>query len=193
MAEELQQLLEKIQREGVEKSNAQGAALVAKAKADAAALLKDAEEKAAALRAAAEKDAAAFAERAAETVRQAARDTVLEVQGGVTRLLEKLLAANVNAALAEPAEAAKLALDAVRELAVGGAELHCAPAMVDALKAQLAAEAKNGINVVADPAIGAGFSVRLDGGRVEHDFTGKAVADALARRLRPDLAALVQG
>ena len=49
MAEELQQLLEKIQHDGVEKANAEAATILAKAKADAAAILKDAESKAAAL------------------------------------------------------------------------------------------------------------------------------------------------
>ena len=42
MAEELQQLLEKIQHDGVEKANAEAAAILAKAKAEAAAILKDA-------------------------------------------------------------------------------------------------------------------------------------------------------
>ena len=40
MAEELQQLLEKIQRDGVDKANAEAAAIVAKAKAEADALVK---------------------------------------------------------------------------------------------------------------------------------------------------------
>ena len=37
-----------------------------------------------------------------------------------------------------------------------------------------------------------GFSVKLDGGRVEHAFTGPVVAEALASRLREDLAKLVK-
>ena len=48
MAEELQQLLEKIQRDGVDKANAEAAAIVAKAKDEANALVKNAEEEAAA-------------------------------------------------------------------------------------------------------------------------------------------------
>ena len=96
MAEELQQLLEKIQHDGVEKANAEAAAILAKAKAEAAAILKDAEDRAAACRAQAEADAAAFAERAGKTVSQAARDTVLEVRQGIDRLLENLLAKDVE-------------------------------------------------------------------------------------------------
>ena len=48
------------------------------------------------------------------------------------------------------------------------------------------------MNVVTDEASGTGFSVKLDGGRVEHAFTGPVVCEALARRLRADLAELVK-
>ena len=101
MAEELQQLLEKIQRDGVDKANAEAAAIVAKAKDEANALVKNAEEEAAATRAKAEEEAEAYAARARETISQAARDTVLKVKDDVTKLLTKLLAQDVTAALAK--------------------------------------------------------------------------------------------
>ena len=62
-----------------------------------------------------------------------------------------------------------------------------------ALKAQLAADAAKGVQVVLDETTGAGFALRLDGGRVEYDFSEAAIAAALAKRLRPDLARLVCG
>ena len=81
------------------------------------------------------------------------------------------------------------ALEAVKGL-VGNAEVAVPAKLAPALKAQLAAQ-KN-LTVVTDETIGTGFSVRLDGGRVEHAFTGAAIADELAKRLRPDLARLVK-
>ena len=95
MAEELQQLLEKIQRDGVDKANAEAAAIVAKAKAEADALVKKAQEAAAAAEAKGKADADAYAARARETIAQAARDTVLKVKDDVTKLLTKLLAQDV--------------------------------------------------------------------------------------------------
>ena len=89
MAEELQNLLEKIKRDGVDKANAEAAAIVAKAKSDAESIVKEAETKAAAAKAAAEAEAKAEAVRAEETIRQAARDTVLKVGQSVTAMLEK--------------------------------------------------------------------------------------------------------
>ena len=62
--------------------------------------------------------------------------------------------------------------------------------LVAALKAQLAAQ--RALQVTLDEALGTGFSVKLDGGRVEHAFTGDVIAAELAKRLRPDLAKLVK-
>lgn len=193
MAEELQQLLEKIRNDGVEKANADAAAIIAKAKTDAAAIIRDAEAKAAALRAGAETDAAAFEARAQKTVAQGARDVVIEVKDAVGKMLDRLLAKDVNAALADPAEAAKLALAAVKELNAADAQLAAGAKLAEALKAQLAADAAKGVKVTLDENTGAGFSLRLDNGRVEHDFSEAAIVAALAKRLRPDLAKLIQG
>jgi len=191
MAEELQQLLEKIQRDGVDKANAEAAAIVAKAKAEADTIVKKAQEDAAAAEAKGKADAEAYAARARETISQAARDTVLKVKEDVTKLLTQLLAQDVSAALAT--EAVPLAAAAVKELVTGsGAEVATSAKLVDALRAQLAAQAQNGVKVVADEMTGTGFTVKLDNGRVEHDFTDAAISEALAQRLRSDLAALLK-
>ena len=191
MAEEIQQLLEKIQRDGVDKANAEAAAIVAKAKAEADAIVKKAQEDAAAAEAKGKADAEAYAARARETIGQAARDTVLKVKDDVSNLLTKLLAQNVSAALAT--EAVPLAAAAVKELVTNGdAEVATSAKLVDALRAQLAAQAQNGVKVVADEMTGAGFTVKLDNGRVEHDFTDAAISEALAQRLRADLAKLLK-
>ena len=192
MAEELQQLLEKIQRDGVDKANAEAAAIVAKAKAEAEALVKKAQEDAAAAEAKGKADAEAYAARARETIAQAARDTVLKVKDDVTKLLTKLLAQDVTSALVS--EAVPIAAAAVKELVSGSAtaEVAASAKLVEALRAQLAAQAQGGVKVVADEMTGAGFTVKLDSGRVEHDFTDAAIAGALAQRLRADLAALLK-
>ena len=191
MAEELQQLLEKIQHDGVEKANAEAAAIISKAKAEAEACKKAAAEEAAAATAKAEAEAKASAERAEKTIQQAARDTIREVKNALDALFENLLAKNVNAALTTPGEAAKIALDAIRSLNADDAEVAANEKLAAALKAQLAADAAKGVKVVLDPTVGSGFSIRLDGGRVEHDFSEAAISAAIAKRLRPALAALL--
>jgi hypothetical protein len=104
-------------------------------------------------------------------------------------MLEKLLAKDVDAALADASAAVSLAGEAVKNLA-GGAEITAGGKLAAALKAQFAAE--KDITVITDEAMGTGFSVKTDGGRIEHAFTGEVITRELAKRLRPDLAALLK-
>ena len=187
MAEELQHLLDKINREGVEKAENEAARIIAAAKEEAATLVATAKNEAAAEKAAAEAAAKMSAHRAEETIRQAARDTVLSVESAVTKLLESVLVRNVDAALSDPATAVGLARDAIRAVAGDGeVDVAAGAKLAESLRAQLAAETN--VKVVTDDTLGTGFSVRVDGGRVEHEFTGSVVSNAIASRLRAELA-----
>ena len=190
MSEDLQSLLEKINRDGIEKANAESEKILADAKAKAAAIVKEAEETAAKAKADAEKSAADYAARAAETIAQASRDTILKIEASVTALLEKLLVKDVDAALADPATASQLVVAAIKDL-TGPGEIACGPALAKTLNSQLST--LNSFTVALDDTLGTGFTVKLDGGRVEHSFTGAAISEELAKRLRPDLAKLVVG
>lgn len=191
MSEDLQSLLNKINREGVEKAQAEAEKIVAKAKSDAAAIVQSAKEEAAAKMEEAAKAAEADAARAAATIGQAARDTVIKVRDAVTDMLSKLLAQNVDKALADEKTVSEIAAKVVTEFAASGdVEVSAAQKLAAALKASLAS--KGAFKVVIDETLGNGFCVKVDGGRVEHSFTGAVVAAELARRLRPDLAKLVK-
>lgn len=195
MTQDLQQLLEKIQRDGVDKAKAEADTLLAEARAQAKAAVESAHAQAAKVKADARQEAEAFERRAEETMRQSARDTVLNVEKAVTNLFQRLLLKEVNAALNEKTElVARLAAEAVRAYLgeKGGIEIAAADKLADLLRAQLAAEAANGVTVVTDEAAGTGFRIRLANGRVEHTFTGAAVAETLAKQLRPRLAALMK-
>lgn len=187
--ENLQNLLEKINRDGVEKAEAEAKKIIDEAKTRAEALLKDARAEADKAKAEADKAADDYAKRAAETIRQSARDTVLSVRDAVTKMLEKLLAQDVDAALANPSTVAGLAAGAIEDM-TRTTEVLANTKLVAALKAQFAAQ-KN-ITVITDETLESGFTVKVDHGRVEHSFTGEVIAAELAKRLRPDLAALLK-
>jgi V/A-type H+-transporting ATPase subunit E len=189
MSEDLQSLLEKINRDGVEKAKAEAARIIAEAKAKADALVKSAAEEAERAKADAKKAAEDYTARAEETIGQAARDTVLKVKASVSALLENALAKDVDRALSDEKTVTALVADAIKGL-VGPVEVAVNPKLAAALKAQLAAQGS--VTVVTDEDIGAGFSVKTDGGRVEHTFTEDAIAAEIAKRLRPELAKLVK-
>ena len=186
--EDLQSLLEKINREGVEKADAEAAKITAAAQSKADALVKDALAKAAQSKTDAEKDAKAYADRAAETIRQSARDIIIGVKDSVTALLENLLAKDVDRALADEKTAASIVAEAIKDL-TGSGEIHCGAKLAATLNSQLST--LNSFTVVTDESLGTGFTVKTDGGRVEHDFTPETISAELAKRLRPDLAKLV--
>jgi len=187
--EDLQSLLEKINRDGVEKADAEAKRIIDEAKNRADALLKKAQEDAARAKADADQTAAAYAERAKESVSQAARDVVLGVKDAVTALLEKALVKEVDKTLSDEKTVLDLVSTALKDL-TGPGEVTCAPALAKALAARLAATGS--FTVVTNASQGTGFTVRLDGGRVEHTFTGEVISAELAKRLRPDLAALLK-
>ena len=187
--EDLQSLLEKINRDGVEKADAEAKKIIEAAQAKADALVKDALAKAEQAKAEAEKSAAAYAERAAETIRQSARNIVIGVKDNVTAMLDDLLAKNVDKALADEKTAVQIVAEAIRDL-TGPGEIRCGAKLAASLKSQ-AANLRS-FAITTDETLGTGFTVRVDGGRVEHSFTGDVIAAELAKRLRPDLAKLVK-
>lgn len=190
MSDDLQSLLDKIEQEGIGKAKQEAEAILSSVKQEAAQLLADARKEAESLRTAARQDADAFAQRSKETLRQAARDVQLSIGQAVGNLLETVLAADVDAALASPETAGKLVAEAVASyIKEGKVELAVPGALLETLRAQLAARPE--VTVVTDETFGTGFKVRLADGRVEHDFSGAAVTQALSRLLRPQLAELL--
>jgi len=187
--EDLQSLLEKINREGVEKADAEAKKIVDEAQAQADALLKTAQSAAAQAKADADREAAAYAERAKESVGQAARDVILGVKDAITILLENILVKEVDKALSDEKTVLDLVSTAIKGL-TGSGEISCGPTLAKTLSARLASSTP--FTVVTNEAQGTGFTVKLDGGRIEHAFTGEVIAAELAKRLRPDLAALLK-
>ncbi|MFO7936950.1 MAG: hypothetical protein R6V06_05000 [Kiritimatiellia bacterium] len=190
MTEDLQQLLEKIQHDGVEKARTEAESILDEAKKESTSLIASAKTEAEKIKSDAKKEAEAYAVRAGETISQSARDILLRVEKSVTEMMENLLLKNVNTALNSKETAVSLVAQAVKTYMSGSNEIEISIAekMTESLRAELAGMASEGVTVVLDNTSDSGFRVKLANGRVEHDFTGEAVAEALAGQLRPGLA-----
>ena len=187
MTEDLQQLLDRIRKEGVEKAEAEAKAIVEAARKEAAETV-------------AKANAKAFEMRAEQQVRQAVRDVNLQVAQDLEKKVVALLGGDVKAAMADRESVAKWVCDAIAaylkdgekgvEVELGGQ----AAGWADALRAQLRSQAGtgDGVRVTGSPSFPEGFTIRLAGGRVEQCFTAEAVTDALARLLRPQIAELLK-
>ncbi len=199
MPEELQHLIERIQREAVDTGEQQATQIVAKAKEQAAALVRNAEAQAAAHLEKAEQESQQFTERSLQTLRQASRDLLISVGQGVENILGRLAV--------EAAQEA-LTIGTVQQMLVKLADAYVGRSDRDrrievllnpAEQAQLVAFFKDryhdalqgGIEIRGDERVLKGFKVSFDAGHLTHNFTQEAVAEALANFLRPHLADIV--
>lgn len=199
MAEELQHLIERIRKEGVESGEKAADSLVAEAKKKAASIVADAQKQAKDMVAKAEADSAAFAERGKATLRQAARDLLISIGGSVGDVVGGIVDAKVGAALTPDLVAQmllKLAEAYGKDGGAGGIVAMLGEADAAAVKAVFAKEYQSqlaaGIQIESDKEIFKGFRVGVKGGQVFHDFTQEAIAESLASFLRPDLAQIVK-
>ena len=192
MAEELKHLIEQIQKEGVEKANSESEAIVSSAKEKAAKIVAEAEAKAQDILKRAESTSAAFAERSVKTLEQAARDLLITVGQGCEKVVSGTLGSQVDAALS--GDLLQKMVIGVVEQSGGNIKLSVSANDAKALAAFCAEQAgKSGktIELVSDAEVLSGFKVAFEGKNVTLDYTGEAIAEALAAFLRPELAKTV--
>ncbi len=201
MSEELQSLLERIEKDGVDKANAKADEIVKNAEAKAAELVKNAAAQAAALMAKAEEDSKAFERRSAKALDQAARDVILSVERNVAAIFARIAAEEVAQALDIETIRASVTTLIESYVKADASGSRLAITLSDAQRADVTAylaskfqsELASGLTIEGSSAIASGFKVAVTDTEVEHDFTGEAVAEALGALLRTDLADIIKG
>lgn len=193
MAEDLQYLIDRIQKEAVEKAEAQSASIIAAAKAKADEIVKNANAEAAAALEKADKDAAVYTERSARSLEQAARDVLISVGKRFESMVSDILALQVEKSLSEETLKSML-LSLVKDYS---SDITVVFSEADKEKLQsfvLGEFQKNlgaGVNVESDKSIKYGFRIKLDGGNISHEFTSQAIASAMSALVRPQIAEIV--
>jgi V/A-type H+-transporting ATPase subunit E len=194
MAEELKHLIEQIQKEGVEKANTEADSILSQAKEKASKIVSKAETKAQETLKKAEIESAAFAERSVKTLEQAARDLLITVGQGCENVVTEVLGKEVDGALSGDT-LSKLITDVVLK-GEGGATVTVSDADkagLVALCASIAKQSGKTVELDSSSEILSGFKIVFEGMNASLDYTGEAVAEALAAFLRPELAKTVSG
>ena len=99
MAEELQGLLNRIQEDGLQKSEAQKAKIIADAQAKASAVTAEAEAEAARIVKEAEASAKALESKSVEAIRQASRDIVIALKSELQERLREVVRSCIGEAM----------------------------------------------------------------------------------------------
>ncbi len=198
MSEELQSLLERIQKDAVEKSETEAEAIIAKAEETAKNTVVAAEEKAKNIIEQAEKEAESFRARAEKSLEQSARDVILSVGETFNATISAIVQKDVKDSMNTDTVKKMLLVIAENYFKqnAGSIELLLNPEqqkeLVNTFMAELADNIKSGIELKSDESIVSGFRVAVKDDKVEHDFTAEAIADALSQLLRPELADIVK-
>ena len=189
MAEELQSLLEKIQREGIEKAAAERDEIVKNANAEAAAILAAAKAEADKMRADAANDAEALKKRAESAIRQAARDILLELKSELQRRVAAITRSRMDEALSSEfiaglvREIASAVLSDASKAASGKLEVMVGPAKCDEvarlLTASVGADLVDKMVIFPNAAAGRGLKVSVEGNEVFFDFSDAALSEMI--------------
>ncbi|MEA4862109.1 MAG: hypothetical protein AB7F40_01165 [Victivallaceae bacterium] len=201
MAEDLQGLLEKIQKQGLDKANAAHDEIIGKAKSEAEAVIAAATKEAEEIRRAAKAESESLTKRAEEAVRQAARDIIMKLEGELKSRLVAVVQENTVAAMT-PELMASIISEMVKSYLANGGKVtalelllspktlrDAAPALQTSLRQSFGIEPR----LFPDMEIRGGVKVAINGSDVFYDFSDQAITDIVAAYIGPRLAAVVRG
>lgn len=174
---QIQDLVTSIRKEGVDAANAEADSIIAEARKKADAIISDAKAEAAAAKAGAEKEIGVMKESAAVSAEQAKRDAMLSFKTEVQKEYEKLLKNDIRKELSGAAlgKLIRAAL-AGEDVAQYSAEVA---AVSDELKAELADEVRNSLEIKPTRGVNAGFRLAAKDGSGYFDCTDDAIAEMM--------------
>jgi V/A-type H+-transporting ATPase subunit E len=194
MAEELKELLEKIQREGIDAAEERARAIEAEARHRADEIIRSAGERAAGIVSEAQARIAKEESSGRQSLKQAARDTLISLHQEIVSMLDKIVTTHVHKALSAD-ELTKIILVLVKDVGCAGKEKTIVSLKKEdlekiekALFGELGAEAKRSIVLKHAAGIKGGFTISYDSGKSYYDFSDKALAEYITAYLKPELA-----
>lgn len=198
MAEQIKELIEKIQQEGIqaaqlkanaieEKAHKQAKEILARAKQEADKIFNEAKERISKMQASSQ-----------ASLKQAARDLLIKLRAEINAKLERLLVLGVREALT-PSELVKIITNLIMEYGTqekGQVIISLSKEDLEKIEKSfmegLKEAVKKGITLRTQEDISAGFTISFDAGRSSFDFTDKALAEHLGSYLKPSLAELLK-
>lgn len=196
---QLQELLEKIKKDGVEAAEAEAGAILEAAKAEARKLVADAEAEAKKILADAKAENERMVKSAEDAIRQAGRNLLLSFRESVTKELNALLSQNVSAVYSSE-EMTKLIIGVVEawaknpeseELTVVLNEERLKE-LEESVLAGLKAKMLSGVTLKANDRFDGGFRISAKDGGAYYDYSAEAVVEMLSGYLSPRVVELMK-
>lgn len=198
MAEELKELLEKIQREGIDAAAERGRAIEAEARGRADEIIRLAEQSAARVMAEARSSIATAEESGRRSLEQASRDTIISLHQEIAATLGRTVSTHVHKELGT-GELTKMIIALVKDADCAGKEKTIISLRKEDLEkiekgliGELGPEVRKGIVLRHSADIKGGFTISYDSGKSHYDFTEGSLADYISAYLKPELARILK-
>jgi len=193
MAEEIKELIEKIQEEGVRAAESKARAIEEEARQQARNIIDRAKTEAKKTLEDARNNIARMEDSARTSLGQAARDVIIGLKKEIMAILNKLALLHVRKALT-PDETAKVILTLAKECRakeksdiVVTVKKEDAEKIGSVLLAELSEEMKKGLTIKPSEDVHGGFTISYDHGKSYYDFTDKALAEYIGTYVKPKL------
>ncbi|NQT46668.1 MAG: hypothetical protein HQ593_04230 [Candidatus Omnitrophica bacterium] len=201
MAEKLQELLEKINSEGVQQAHAKAKEIESAAKKEADNILKDAKAAAEKIITDANKKAKKTKTATETALKQASRDLILSLKEEIKKIFKKIVTVEAAASMS-PEDISNILGDLIKAYVTKGGESSDVTVLLkkedlkkvkETFIAKLQNKLKEGIEFKPSQNIVAGFSISFDKGKSFFDFTQEGLTEALCAYLNPEVATLLKG
>ncbi|MDR2617465.1 MAG: V-type ATP synthase subunit E [Treponema sp.] len=194
---QLQELIDKIKKDGIESASEEAARIKQSAEAEAKRIVEAARREAADIVARGKQDAERSEKAGAAALEQASRNLVLAFKGEIQALLDKIVARETAAAYGEDTYKAVLP-EILKAWAAKGGNVDVLLPEGDLKRIEgwftgkLSSEIKQGIELKSDRNLAAGFRIANKDGSAYYDFSAGAVAELLSAYLNPRLAEILK-
>ncbi len=197
MSDEIKNLIEKINQEGIRAAEEKAAQIESEAREKAAEILKNAQLDADKLIKGAEEQARLMDEKEKALLAQAGRDLLLTLRKEINSMLERIIAQEIRQALT-PQYLGGIISELIQKAHAqdsGDIVVSLKKEDLDALSAGFLAKLKEETRrqIVLKPSgeISGGFTISFDSGKSQYDFTDKALVEYIGGYLKPKLAQIL--
>ncbi len=196
MAEEIQSLLDKIEKEGLAKIEKEREKILSDAKAKASQIVEDARRQAAEMEKKAKNDAELSSKRAVEAIKQSSRDIIISLRNEMVERVRRIARQSVAEAMTPD-----FMRGIILEIARSGKhseemKLVLPKKHLDDLEAKLKGSLANDLKaspaIFADAGINSGLKIGFKGEDILLDFSDEALADMVCSYAGPRIAAILK-
>ncbi|MCL2762523.1 MAG: V-type ATP synthase subunit E [Treponema sp.] len=195
---QVQELIDKIKKDGIDSASEEAARLKHEAETEAAQLIEAAKKEAADIMAKGKQDAQRSEKAGVAALEQASRNLLLAFKGEVQALLDTIVLAELGKAYNDdilktvlPEMLKSWSPQTMNSLAVLVPEASLGKIQTF-FKAKLAAELKKGLELKPDRKLVTGFRITKKDGSAYYDFSADAVAELLSSYLNPRLSEILK-